>query len=340
MATLTLKNRRGWWHAYGSIGGRRVRQGLGTRDKKQARELAAALEARLFKEKAYGSEAVRTFAEAFVAYAEAGGETVYAEPLVRHFGKMALAQITPGDVTAAARRLYPAHSGATRNRHVVTPVRAVINHAAELGWCPPIRIKQFKVEKPKRRAIGRDWIDLFMAQADMDGLPHLSALVLFMFQTGTRISEACRVTWDNVDFGTREVALERTKTGRWEVAYLTPELVERLGALPRTGRVFRYTNRDSARCRMIKVCARAGIEYLTPHQAGRHSFATNAFAMGASLPVVMKAGRWKSSRLVLETYAHADDAGEIITGLFEGQTDPQKPDTNLTRANDQEPEDD
>ncbi len=101
---------------------------------------------------------------------------------------MALTTVMPGDIIALAVKLH--RKGSTRNRHVIVPARAVINHAADRGWCSHIRVKQFKAPKPKRTARGREWHDAFIAQADRDGIPHLSAALLFMAQTGGRVSEA------------------------------------------------------------------------------------------------------------------------------------------------------
>lgn len=60
--------------------------------------------------------------------------------------------------------------GATRNRCAVTPARAVLLHAYDRGWRDLIRVRRFR--------------------EDRDGLGHLAAMVLFMAQTGARVSEA------------------------------------------------------------------------------------------------------------------------------------------------------
>ncbi|KQT54584.1 hypothetical protein ASG43_03090 [Aureimonas sp. Leaf454] len=254
---------------------------------------------------------------------EGGGENRYSEPIVRHFGDWELSKIKPGDITAAARKLKPDANAATRNRQVITPTRAIINHAANLGWCPMIRVKHFKVETSRRVSVERSWIDAFVAQADADGLPHLSAIVLMMFQTGTRVSEACRVKPADLDLDKRVIVLNKTKTGTFRPKHITRELADRIGALDLDPEkpVFGYADRFGVRNRMIAVCRRAGIEFVSPHQAGRHSFATNALAMGATLKDAMEAGDWKSSRLFLETYAKSEKAGQITADLFDAQNE-------------------
>jgi len=103
------------------------------------------------------------------------------------------------------------------------------------------------------------------------------------------------------------------------VRHISQELMVRLANLPlEDGRpVFGYASRFGLRRRMVAVCRRAGIDYVPTHQAGRHSFATNALAMGADLRQVMDAGDWKSARLVLETYARSREAGRAVAALFD-----------------------
>jgi len=321
VAGLTPKKRDGWWWAYGSIRGRRVRKSLGTRDRREAKERCEDLEKREWARVSDGDKAVRTFAEAVIAYIEGGGDKSYLTPLIHHFHGRLVNEITPGEIEAAARLLLPKAGPATRNRKVITPARAVINFASRLNWCSPIRVKHFTVEKPKRTFVDRSWIDAFVDQCDKDSLPHLAAIMLFMFQTGTRISEACRVMPEDVDIQKRTIILERTKTERYRTTYITEELVARIEALGTIegAPLFRYADRFGPRNRMRAVCRRAGITFVSPHQAGRHSFATNALKMGATLKDAMEAGGWKSSKQFLETYAHSEQAGRITSDLFDAQ---------------------
>lgn len=336
MPGLKITWRGGIAYATGTIAGQRVRQSLGTRDKGQAAELCAQHEARLWKRHSYGEEAVRTFEEAALSYMEAGGESRFLAPLIVHFRGRRLGTIKPGEIVDAALALHPdppadskkpTPKPATRNRQVIGPARAVINHAADKGWCQPIRVTVFKTSRARRRAVDRSWIDAFLARADADGLPHLAAGVLFMYQTGARVSEAARVLPAHVDLGKREILLAQTKTDEWVPAYITDELVVRLANLAMMDGfpVFGYRNRWGIVRRMRAVCRRAGIPFVSPHQAGRHSFATEALARGATVRQVMDAGRWKSARLVLETYAHTEEAGRVVASLFDANLAQSKP---------------
>lgn len=326
MAGLKVVWRGGVAYATGNVAGERVRKSLGTRDPATAEELRAQYEARLWKRHSYGEEAIRTFEEAAVEYLSAGGEARFLKPIIRYFRGRALGTIKPEELKRAARAILPDRKPATWNRDVLSPAKAVINHAAELGWCHHIRVKGFPVARVLRKPAGRDWLDAMMARAEADGLPHLAACLLFMWQTGTRVSEAARVLPAHVDLKQRIVLLEATKTGEWEPCHITQEMVIRLANLPMTEAepVFGYASRYGIYRRMKAVCERAGLPWIPPHQAGRHSFATHALADGATIKEVMEGGRWKSARMVLETYAHAEHGGRAIAMRF---------DANLAQGN-------
>lgn len=66
-----------------------------------------------------------------------------------------------------------------------------------------------------------------------------------------------------------------------------------------------------------KVCAKAGIEYITPHQQGRHTFATTMHnEFGWSANDIAEAGHWKNVALVQKTYIHTEkttrDASDLM----------------------------
>jgi integrase len=325
MPGLKPKPREGIFYAVGTVAGERVRQSLETRDPERAAELCAHLEARLWKRHTYGEEAVRTFDEAAVSYLEQGGEGRYVPKVLKHFKGRAIGSIKPAEIRMAALAIYPSASPATRNRQVIIPARAIVNHAHDLGWCGAIRVKQFDVPKSrKNKPVDREWMNAFLAEADKSGLPHLSACVLFMQHTGARVSEAIRLTGEYVDLGARVALLEKTKTDEWSPRYLTAELVARMAALglEKGRRVFGYTDRQAVNRRIKAVCARAEIEPRSSHAAGRHTFATTAINGGARIKDAMEAGGWKSVALFMQTYVHTDEAGRNVAGIFDRETGP------------------
>jgi integrase len=259
-----------------------------------------------------------TFKQASESYIEHGGEARYLAPIIARIGHVPVSEITPFDIKKMATEIYEKGSAATRNRCALTPIRAVLIHAYERGWCPLMRLTRFKQEPAKRKSPATPvWLQLFVRQCDKDGLQHLAAMVMFMAFTGARVSEAVRVGWPQVDLPARRIVLLRTKTETNSPRSLTDELVRRIGALGVSDRpVFGYTSRYSVNERIRAVCDRAGIPYKSPHLCGRHSFATNALALGADVRTAMDAGGWKSSVTFLETYVHAPNAGRNVADRF------------------------
>lgn len=321
----------GIYQLSGTIAGNRIRQSLGTRDEAEAYKLAARIEARLRTGASDGQEAIRTFEEAAVEYQlhggkdGTGGDGKFLPPILKYFKGRLVASIKSGELRAMANTIYPGRAPATKNRQAIVPARAVIMYAHSLGWCPPISVKQFEVPKPKKhKPVDRAWIDKFMAESDRRKLPHLSALVLYMHYTGTRVSEAIRVEGKDVDLQARTVFLGKTKTDEDVYRHITAELVARIQGLGAKAdeRVFGYTDPKAVNRVMARVCKSAGIEKRTTHSAGRHSFATNAINLGGKPKEVMEAGGWKSARLFMETYVHADEAGKNVAALFDRETGP------------------
>lgn len=263
----------------------------------------------------------KTFTEAAASYAEHGGESKYLPKLVAEIGDLQLDAIIPFDIKQLALRIYPDQSNSTRNRSVITPVSAVLNHAHERGWGPVIRLRRFKVDRPvRRRAASQLWIHEFTRQCDRDGLPHVAALVIFMSQTGARVSEAIDLKWSDFDLSTRTVLLRKVKNQANSVRFFADNLVPRLLDLQRTAeadsRAFRFKCRHSVNERIQAVCRRAEIPYKPSHTCGRHAMANNALALGVDIKSTMIAGGWKSTAVFLETYVNPRNSGRIVADRF------------------------
>jgi len=317
MPLKTQKHKNGVYYATGTIAGQRIRQSLGTRDRRQAEQARAQLESRLYTESVYGSSATATFEDAAVAYLQDGRDGRFVVPLLTHFRGRALVSITPRDIREAAKTLYPKGSAATRNRQCIGPARAIINHAAQEGWCPQIKVKQFRVEKPERVAVGPEWILAFQREAERRGNKKLSLLCQFMFETAARISEAVRLTPADIDHVNRRANLGRVKNGSYRSARFSEPLRNELVKLPpRNGRVFGYSSRHSVYGPWENICQAAGIPYVPPHQAGRHSNATALHAHGWQANDIADAGGWKSVRQVQETYIHTENRSLAAADLI------------------------
>jgi integrase len=248
---------------------------------------------------------------------KAGKPTRFLRPLLVYWKETPVSQITAGAIRQAAMTLYPNATGATRNRAVITPAQAVINHAAEEHeLCQRIRVKRFPTEKKEKRPATWNWVQEFMSNSS----PHLGALACFMFLTGARISEALSLTWNVVDLGQSQAKINQTKTGSERRAHLPPVLISALANIPdRKGPVFGYSSRQSCDRSWRRACVRAGIEVLSFHSC-RHGFATTALRAGIDVKTVARLGGWRSAAQVLSTYAHALDDLTLTDRLVDNES--------------------
>lgn len=328
---LKLHKRGQIWHYAGTVAGRRLRGTTGAADKTTAKRVAAEVEHRAWQRRFDGPGAGLTMAEVFTAYLDAQKPERFLLPLVEYWKDAPVADIRPEAIRQAARKIYPTAKEPTWNRQVIKPTQAAINHAAELGWCDRISVKRF-TENPKKKVPATlEWVLAFADQAEADGLPHLSALCLFMFGTAARVGEACSLLWGDVDLMEATATLRLYKPKPWtREAHLSANVVAALGNIPNNRdpgeRVFGYAGRGSVRGPWDNVVKRAGIERLTPHCC-RHGFATSMLHLGFDPKTVAERGGWKDATTVLRTYAHALNDRTVTDALFG---------TKLTQGRDQE----
>jgi len=309
------------WHYRGSTAQGRFRGTTRTTDKTIAQRVAAEAEAREWKHHLDGPGAHVTFANAANAYLDAGKSTRFLLKLSDHFKDTPLRNIGSGAILAAAVKLYPSAKGATRNRQVIAPTLAIINHAAELGWCAPVKVKRYSINPAVKIPATREWVTDFAAQANEDNLPHLGALCLFMFGTAARIGEAVRMIWDDVDMHSKTVKLSGDKPKPWtRTAHLSPPVIAAMGNIGGNRNpaelVFGYAESGSVKKTWDNVIERAGIMRLTPHCC-RHGFATTMLRAGFDPVTIAKRGGWKDPAIVVRTYGHALDDTTVTDVLFD-----------------------
>ncbi len=170
-----------------------------------------------------------------------GRDAGYLARVLPEIGDLRIRDLTPKQIKALAKKLYPNASVDTWHRQVVVPVRAVINAAHDDGLCPPIRIKAFSKNERmgQDRARGRDsgvkkkpgsweWVLAFKEHAD----PRLGAMALFMFTTGARITQTMAMKRKgDLDLFKKRVRLPAAKghPARW--VDILPEVAAAVGAL-------------------------------------------------------------------------------------------------------------
>lgn len=208
------------------------------------------------------------FIDAAVTYMAHSGNEAFMQPVIDELGKRRLSEIDQALLDLTAIKLKPNGSAATRNRHVYTPVSAVLKHA---GY-------EWKVRRPKghkgRRAIVWLWPEqafrLFRAADVVD--PEFGLFLRFLCYTGMRLSEALGLTTDQVRLAEGFAYLPDSKNGDPRPIFLPPVLVAALANHPRGmeragGQVFRFRKGGFLYNYMKAAKERAGLP-----QAGFHVF--------------------------------------------------------------------
>jgi integrase len=310
---LQIKWSQGWASAHGTgPDGKRIRRALKTQDPRRAEELRAQIESRIWQADLYGAKAVVTFDECALHYAEDGGDVRFLVQITTQLSGIKLNDITPSMIRAAAKRAYPTGKNSTVNRQGIVPAQAVVNHGHSEGWCPPIRVRKFPEDKPKRVAVDRQYLEALKPHLPI----RLFTLMLFLQQTGRRVQEALDLT--PKDIRGDKAFIAKTKNGEAAVASFTTEVQELISRFePRHGLVFGYVKRSSLYPTLRRACKKADVPYLGTHQVGRHSFATSLSEAGWSVKAIAEAGGWKTTRMVSEIYEHPVNSQEKSAAHFE-----------------------
>jgi len=303
------------WYIRGTIAGQKVYESAGTGRKIVAEQLRSKLEQQLWNRHIFGPRAVATFAEAAESYMlsvqPSPGQARLVGRLIQHFGETPLKDISQASLEAAyVDLLRPGPSPATMRRNVLVPLRAVLNHAADLDWCPAPRFKTPRQPKPRVR-----WLTPAEAEALIEAAsPHLRPLIVFLLASGARMSEALELDWRHLHLKDGFVEFVHTKSGYARSVPLNERCVAELANLPnRIGPVFLrpdglpYKTRNRERGGQIRVafanaCTKAGIVDLRPHDL-RHTWATWLYNETKDLLKLMQYGGWRSLKMV-EIYAH------------------------------------
>jgi integrase len=307
------------WHYRGTLAGHRQRGSTGTANKEAAQRIASAIEDKFWKRGLDGKEKALTWPKAVALYVGAGKSSRFLLRLTSYWKDAAIADMNGGAIRQSAIDLYPKAKNSTRNRQVIVPTLAVINHCAELQLCPPLRMKRFKVDTKIKKPVTLEWINAFRAAADR---ADIGVLALFLFGTGGRISEALNVEWDDIDFRRRDVLIKQTKLGNERRAHLPADLFIALANLPRDRKPFDIAL-TTAREAWERAVAAAKIEPLTFHSC-RHGFATALAEKGVPVKTIARLGGWKSAQHLFQTYLHADEDPTLTDRLFDTVSDTAK----------------
>ena len=301
-----------------------------------------------------GDEAALTFADAVMLYPSNPATAKHLIPIVEEIGTEPVHKITPLIIKNLAPKLYPMGATDSWKRWVITPARAVINNAHQLGHCPPIQIKGYtsaervaqdnrrgKKSRVEKKPGSFEWLLKFREHAPGP----LATLALFMFATGSRIGQSTAMDPDyHLDLQNHRVCIPGAKghADRW--IRIPVELVVELANItykPPRGwqrrkgffRVFGYAGKDGPRKAWISTCKKAGIEYLPPHSAGRHGFGQEMnVRQGVDKQATGQYGAWADLNLLDGTYSHSENADDKIIAAFHNGLKTAEAETGLQLA--------
>lgn len=313
---LKLKRYKGrgpHWYMRGTVRGQSIYETTGTSDKEAAEAIRIKREAGILKRSVFGAAATITFPEAADAYLEGGGEGRFLgsydevtgewDGLIGHFKDTVISDIGQQEADAAASKLYPKCRASTKLRQCYVPLKAVLKFSAKRKWCALPVIEGPKVDEVVTRFSSPERLAKLLPSCG----PKLRLFVVVDTYTGARLSEILRIDWDaDVNLERRTIMLWTTKT-KQRAVYIPDPLMAELLAVPekdRTGRMFHWADKNGPHRPLKNACAKAGVEYLPPHQQGRHTYATwmTDYA-GLDLRQLMDAGGWTSVQSVIR-YRH------------------------------------
>lgn len=339
-----------WWvRGYVEYNGTRItdyyRRSTGASSEAGAREWVALETERQIRRHVLGETSVLTFMDAVMMYPAKPKEAIYLQPLVLEVGTMLVSKITPKMVRNLGANLYPSASADTWFRQVVTPVRAVINNAHDLGHCAQIRVRGYtdqeriaqdtlreKQSRIERKPMSKSWVEAFCAYADI----YNAAMVRLMFETALRIDQVVSLVPSDMDLMNKRIWVKAQKGHAEQWVDISHQMMIELANLPpkqpknrQTGevygaKVFGYETRTGYLKRWTTICKDAGIERFTAHSA-RHGFFTELrVRQGVDAITAAKAGRWKNPSLPDHVYGHAEEDQADIRERF--RTNPVQPD--------------
>ena len=275
----------------------------------------------MFEERALSSKRSLTFAKALVNYLDLGKkEPKFAKKLLNFFGTTLVSEIDNTMMIEAKRAIFPDGSKSPYvNRHLYTPVIAILNLAAEDKACDPPKFKR-PVDYTKHPPVDSPKDDQWYAALLPELNPDAAAVVTLLTIYGRRVNELLKRKPADFDLARKTLHLGYTKNGRDVFLRLDQRVVDIMLQMPAWQTrecLFRYKPRYGADAinKLIKeTCERLGLPYYSTHKLGRHRFALRMLEKGYSLQHVKDAGGWETIDVLSDRYgsrAHTESTESI-----------------------------
>jgi integrase len=297
-----------------------------------------------------GRKLYRSFAEAAEEYlsrlAETDGKDMVNKArhlrmhLMPNFGAQRLDQLKDFALRQyRKKRLDAGVTDATVNRELAT-LGHLFKRAGEWKWLPADRIPAVeKAREPRKqiRVLTEAQSDALMRAAMQDQDGKLWLFVAFGLGAAMRHSEIMRVRYDQIDFPTRRIWINKAKAGEREQP-ITPALADALKRQRQMetdpdGYVFPPVRGDQPHRKEMHVpfrraVIRAGLDpkKVTPHVL-RHTAITRLVQAGVDIPTIQRISGHKTIAMVLHyTHVHGshiDTALEALNRHFPDAVTPE-----------------
>jgi integrase len=253
--------------------------------------------------------------------------------LIPYFGSQRLDQLKDFALLQYRRkRLDAGVTNATVNREFAT-LGHLFKRAVDWKWLPRDRVP--KIEKPREprkqiKVLTTAQSDALMRAAMQDQDGRLWLFVAFGLGAAMRHSEIMRVRFDEIDFATRRIWINKAKAGEREQP-ITPALADALQRQQKmeddpAGYVFpaikgKRPHRQDMRVPFQRAVIRAGLDpkKVTPHVM-RHTAITRLVQAGTDIPTIQRISGHKTTAMVLHyTHVpgnHIDTALEALNTPF------------------------
>lgn len=307
MLKLVKRPKSPFWIARGTINGRRVEVSTGETGKSAAKLRLPAIVAR-HSAGEIGEDGLR-FDQAVAIYVQEGGDQRFLEPITRHFAGVLVSEITNAEMRRAANILYPGRKPDTIRRQLYTPVKAILNCAAEEDLCTVPRLKSPKGGNKRLDFMLPEQADRLITELAKGRNQYLPPLVTFLIGQGARVGEALQIEGTDVSLEHRIATLRDTKNGEERTVTLIPRVIAALSVLPTIGQrgpVFRRLDGMPYRIwknqggqigkpfRRAVVASGMDPERITPHIC-RHTFGTWFYNQTKDVQRLKHEGGWKSA---------------------------------------------
>ncbi|CAI1047981.1 integrase [Serratia entomophila] len=331
-----------WYGSYTSPSGKRIKESLGTKDRRQAQELHDRRKAELWRIDRLGDFPEVTFEEACLRWLE---EKAHKKSLdadkgrigfwLIHFEGILLKDITEAKIYTAVSRMTnrkaeerwalrtealakkgieieprkaEAVSTSTKAKHLA--LMKALMRAAERDWKWIEKSPVIKVPQERNKRVR--WLEPAQAQRLIDECPEpLKSTVEFALTTGLRRSNIIELAWSQIDMQ-RKVAWiypEDSKSGRAIGVALNDTACAVLRRQIGNHHRWVFVHKDPVRKMRVDsntawraALRRAGIDDFRFHDL-RHTWASWLIQSGVPLSALQEMGGWESIEMV-QRYAH------------------------------------